>query len=134
MTSSTLAATVPNCGPWQREHAGPVGKEKLEVLADRGYYTGTEILACERAGIKMFGPKPMTSNSKAEGRFSTLDFIYIAKDDEYLCPAGERLRKHQTTLEHSVYWTYVCPHCPLKAQCTNERRVRRCGNHRHRSS
>jgi len=108
-----------------------VGKEKVEVLADRGYYTGTEILACERAGIKTFVPKPMTSNSKAEGRFSKLDFIYISKDDEYLCPAGERLRKHQTTLEHgmniSVYWTSICPHCPLKAQCTtgNERRVRR---------
>jgi hypothetical protein len=39
----------------------------------------------------------MTSNSRAEGRFSKLDFIYIAKDDEYLCPAGERLRWHQTT-------------------------------------
>jgi len=68
-----------------------VGKEKLEVIADRGYYTGTEILACEQAGIKTLVPKPMTSNSRAEGRFSKLDFIYIARDDEYLCPAGERL-------------------------------------------
>jgi len=50
----------------------------------------------------------MTSNSKAEGRFSKLDFIYIARDDDYLCPAGERLRRHQTRLEDgmniSVYW------------------------------
>jgi hypothetical protein len=60
-----------------------VGKEKLEVLADRGYYTGPEIRACELAGIKTYVPKPMTSNSRAEGRFSKLDFIYIAKDDEY---------------------------------------------------
>jgi len=108
-----------------------VGKEKLEVIADRGYLSGTEILACEQAGIKTLVPKPMTSNSKAEGRFSKLDFIYIARDDEYLCPAGERLRRHQTRLEDglniSVYWTYICPQCPLKTQCTtgNERRVRR---------
>jgi transposase len=108
-----------------------IGKEKLEVIADRGYYAGQEILACEQAGIKTLVPKPMTSNSRAEGRFSKLDFIYIARDDEYQCPAGERLRKHQTTLEDgmkiSVYWTYICPSCPLKAQCTtgNERRVRR---------
>ena len=108
-----------------------VGKEKLEVIADRGYFSGTEILACEQAGIKTLVPKPMTSNSKAEGRFSKLDFIYIARDDEYLCPAGERLRRHQTRLEDglniSVYWTYICPQCPLKTQCTtgNERRVRR---------
>ena len=108
-----------------------VGQEKLEVLADRGYFKGSEILACEQAGIKTYVPKPMTSNSKAQGRFSKLDFIYIARDDEYQCPAGERLKWHQTTTEDGMniraYWTYVCPNCPLKAQCTTgkERRVRR---------
>jgi transposase len=117
--------------PMAKQAREAVGKEKLEVIADRGYYTGTEILACEQAGIKTLVPKPMTSNSRAEGRFSKLDFIYIARDDEYLCPAGERLRRHQTRLEDglniSVYWTYICPNCPLKTQCTtgNERRVRR---------
>lgn len=45
-----------------------VGQEKLEVLADRGYFKGPEILACEQAGIKTCVPKPMTSNSKAQGR------------------------------------------------------------------
>ena len=40
-------------------------REKLEVLADRGYFKGPEILACEQAGIKTYVPKPMTSNSKA---------------------------------------------------------------------
>lgn len=117
--------------PMAKQAREAVGKEKLEVIADRGYFSGTEILACEQAGIKTLVPKPMTSNSRAEGRFSKLDFIYIAKEDEYLCPAGERLRRHQTRLEDgmniSVYWTYICPQCPLKTQCTkgNERRVRR---------
>lgn len=117
--------------PMAKQAREAVGKEKLEVIADRGYFSGTEILACEQAGIKTLVPKPMTSNSRAEGRFSKLDFIYIAKDDEYLCPAGERLRRHQTRLEDglniSVYWTYICPQCPLKTQCTtgSERRVRR---------
>jgi transposase len=117
--------------PMAKRASQAVGKEKLEVIADRGYYAGTEILACEQAGIKTLVPKPMTSNSGADGRFSKLDFIYIARDDEYLCPAGERLRRHQTRIEDgmniSVYWTYICPHCPIKAQCTtgNERRVRR---------
>jgi transposase len=117
--------------PMAKQAREAIGKEKLEVIADRGYFSGMEILACEQAGIKTLVPKPMTSNSKAEGRFSKLDFIYIAKDDEYLCPAGERLRRHQTRLEGgmnvSVYWTYICPQCPLKTQCTtgNERRVRR---------
>ena len=108
-----------------------MGKQKLQAFADRGYFNGPEIKACDEAGIQAYVPKPMTSNARAEGRFSKADFIYIAKDDEYQCPAGQRLRWHQTTTEHGMniraYWTYVCPQCPLKAQCTtgNERRVRR---------
>jgi hypothetical protein len=73
----------------------------------------------------------MTSNSKANGRFSKGDFIYIHRDDEYQCPAGERLRWRQTTLEKGInthqYWSDACSQCALKAKCTvgKERRVRR---------
>jgi len=108
-----------------------VGKDKLQVIADRGYFKGPEILACEQAGIRTYVPKPMTSNAKAEGRFSKADFIYIARDDEYQCPAGQRLRRHHSSVENGLridtYYTSVCPQCPLKAQCTtsHERRVRR---------
>ena len=106
-----------------------IGKEKLEVIADRGYFKGPEILACEEGGHQDLRAQADDLQRKAEGRFSKLDFIYIARDDEYQCPAGERLRRHQTSIENGMkidtYWTYVCPHCPLKAQCTtgNERRV-----------
>ena len=58
--------------------------EKLEAVADRGYFNGEEILACEEAGITVTLPKPMTSNSKAEGRFG------VAEQDVYICPADER--------------------------------------------
>jgi len=114
-----------------RQAREAVGKEKLEVLADRGYFKGPEIMACEQAGIKTYVPKPMTSNSKAQGRFGKLDFIYITRDDEYQCPAGERLKRHKTVTENGmnirIYWTNVCPTCRLMAQCTTgkERRVRR---------
>jgi hypothetical protein len=65
--------------------------EILEVVADRGYYAGEEILACEEAGITVYLPKPMTSPAKAEGRFDKQDFVYVAEDDVYRCPAGEQL-------------------------------------------
>jgi hypothetical protein len=68
-----------------------IGSEELTVVADRGYFSGDEILACDQAGIIPFVPKPLNSNSKAEGRFGKPDFIYIASDDEYRCPAGQRL-------------------------------------------
>jgi transposase len=108
-----------------------MGHKTLHAFADRGYFSGPEIKACDDCGITSFVPKPMTSNAKAEGRFSKADFIYIARDDEYQCPAGQRLRLHQTTTEDgmriAMYWTHTCPQCPLKAQCTTgkERRVRR---------
>jgi transposase len=108
-----------------------VGKDNLQVIADRGYFNGPEILACEEAGIRTYVPKPITSNAKAAGRFSKADFIYIARDDEYQCPAGQRLRRHHSSVENGLridtYYTSVCPQCPIKAQCTTsqERRVRR---------
>jgi hypothetical protein len=109
-----------------------MGKTKLQALADRGYFNGTELKACEDASIVTFVPKPMTSGAKAEGRFDKSDFIYIAKADEYQCPAGERAIYRFTTLEKNgnklrVYWTSACPTCPLKGQCTISayRRIRR---------
>src|SRR6516162_9224680 len=68
-----------------------LGRESLDVVADRGYFNSTEILACEEAGITVTLPKPMTSNAKADGRFGKQDFRYMAGDDVYICPAGESL-------------------------------------------
>jgi len=97
-------------------------KPRLQALADRGYFNGPEIKACTEAGITPLVPKPMTSNAKAEGRFNKADFIYIAKDDQYQCPAGQRAIYRMTTVEHGLrlhrYWSSACPRCPLKPRCT----------------
>ena len=99
-----------------------MGKPKLRAYADRGYFNAPEIKACSDAGIAAFVPKPTTSGAKADGRFDRADFIYIAKDDEYQCPAGERAVYRYTTEERDMqirrYWSSACPQCPLKAQCT----------------
>jgi transposase len=105
--------------------------EKLEAVADRGYFNSQEILACEEAGITVTLPKPMTSNSKAEGRFGKQDFRYMAEGDVYICPAGERLTYHYTNEENGLvlrrYWTNACLSCALKHSCTTakERRITR---------
>ncbi|SMF85384.1 IS1182 family transposase [Tistlia consotensis] len=105
--------------------------DRLEVVADRGYFSGEEILACERAGVAVTVPKPQTSNAKSAGRFDRADFRYVAEEDIYLCPAGERLSRRMTSEEHGTtlhrYWTAACGRCPLKSQCTpgKERRVTR---------
>jgi transposase len=105
--------------------------ESLDVVADRGYFNSEEILACEEAGITVTLPKPMTSNSKAEGRFGKQDFRYVAGEDVYICPAGERLAYHYTNEENGLvlhrYWTNACQSCPIKHSCTTakERRITR---------
>src|ERR1700676_2751494 len=108
-----------------------IGAETLDVVADRGYYDGHEILACETVGITVTLPKPMTSSAKAAGRFGKQDFVYVAADDVYRCPAGERLTYRFTTEEAGKtlrrYWTTACRTCALKARCTpgKERRISR---------
>ena len=103
----------------------------LDVVADRGYFSSEQILACEEAGITVTLPKPMTSNSKAEGRFGKQDFRYVAEEDIYICPAGEQLTYHYTNEENGLvlrrYWTNACQSCAIKQSCTTgkERRVTR---------
>jgi transposase len=107
-----------------------LGVENLDAVADRGYFNGEEILACE-AGITVTLPKPMTSNSKAEGRFGKQDFRYVAEEDVYICPAGERLVYHYTNEENGLilhrYWTNACQSCSIKHSCTTgkQRRITR---------
>lgn len=99
-----------------------MGKVRLQAVADRGYYSAAQIKACHDVGIAVILPKPTTSNAKAEGRFDKADFIYIARDDEYQCPAGQRAIYRFSREENGLlirrYWSSACPQCPMKAQCT----------------
>jgi transposase len=108
-----------------------IAEDAIEVVADRGYFSNEEIKACEEVNITTYLPKPKTSNKRTQGYYSKDDFIYRADDDEYECPAGERLVQHTTTTQNGLtihrYWTNVCGACALKEQCTpgKERRVSR---------
>jgi hypothetical protein len=108
-----------------------MGKPKLKVLADRGYFSGPDIRACELAGITAYVPKPLTSASRKKGLFTKRDFIYVARNDEYRCPAGERATLRFRTVENgmnlNVYWPSACPRCHLKERCSpsDYRRIRR---------
>jgi Transposase DDE domain len=108
-----------------------LGVEHLDAVADRGYFSSNEILACDQAGVTVTLPKPMTSGAKSDGRFGKQDFVYVSAEDVYRCPAGEKLTYRFTREEDGKmlrrYWTTACRHCPLKAQCTpgNERRISR---------
>ncbi len=108
-----------------------IGAETLKVVADRGYFTSEEILACDQDKITTYLPKSQTSGSTKKGLFSKRDFMYKAEDDEYECPAGERLIRRFETQEKGLtlhkYWSSHCPNCSMKSQCTTSpyRRVTR---------
>jgi transposase len=107
------------------------GADDLTVLADRGYFSGEEIVACEAAGITPVVPKPLTSGAKADGRFGKQDFVYQPETDTYRCPAGEQLIWRYKNIENGLtlnrYWSSNCGICAIKASCTpsKQRRITR---------
>jgi len=105
--------------------------DRIEAIADKGYYKSEEILACEQAGIAVVVPKPQTSNAGARGQFDKADFAYDAEADAYVCPAGEQLIYRFTGPQDGkairVYWSSNCADCVIKDICTTskQRRIRR---------
>lgn len=105
--------------------------QALDVVADRGYFRSEEIRDCENDGITTHLAKPQTSGNMAKGQFGKRDFIYKPDDDEYQCPAGERLIYRFTREESGKmirrYWTTACQGCSIKSQCTTgeHRRISR---------
>jgi len=108
-----------------------MGVAELNVVADRGYYSGEEIRKCHDAGIMAFVPKCLTSGAKAAGRFDKADFIYHTETNDYRCPADQRLIWRYSTVENDMtvhrYWSSSCKECELKAKCTtgDQRRISR---------
>ena len=98
-----------------------LGVDKLEAVADRGYYSGEEIKACDDADIAVTLPKPKTSGMEAKGQFGKHDFVYLAEEDVYRCPAGELLaitHNGRWRTHHTAIHDEACGSCPLKARCT----------------
>jgi transposase len=108
------------------------GSEALTVIADRGYFSGEQILECDEAGIVPLVPKPLTSSGTKRGLFAKQGFIYNAEHDHYICPAGQKLTKgaHRSDRDGNVNFyrnLTACFACTLKSRCTLEklRRIRR---------
>ena len=105
--------------------------ETIAATADRGYFAGEDIAACEAAGITAFVPKPLGRGAAASpGRFPKEAFVYDAVADVYRCPHGETLSPYgeSTTRGHRLLLYYhptACRRCPLRPQCTSNPRWRR---------
>ena len=111
------------------------GNKEITVLADRGYFSGDQVLSCEGTGVAPIVPKTLTSSGAKRGFFTRQDFIYDAEHDHYTCPAGAKLTKAKRRADHTEDLDFyrhlsACFTCPLKPRCTPTklRRIKRWEN------
>jgi len=108
--------------------------EKIDVVADKGYYKIEDIEACEKAGMTPYVPRPQRGPAVREGFFRKDEFRYDAERDAYICPAGQvlatRYESRQRNLKRFNYCNRAaCLACPLKSRCTTDwRKVSRLEN------
>lgn len=102
-----------------------LGVDKIDVVADRGYFKIEDIEACEAAGVTPYVPKPVRGSAVAAGLFTKNQFSYDAAADTYICPGDQvlRFRGHRPVREDvrlNVYANVAaCKDCALKVRCTN---------------
>ncbi len=137
-THLVVAHDVTNQG-FDRDQLSPMAtaakealrRDDLHAVADKGYFSGAQILACHQAGITTTVSRPETSGNRAKGMYVKADFAYDPARDVYTCPAGEELTYRYTREEDGLqvgrYWTNACQQCPVRHRCTSgkERRITR---------
>jgi transposase len=110
--------------PMARQAREAMGCEELTALADRGYYNGEQVLACEGTGVVPCIPKTVWPSE--QGFFTRGDFVYDAEHDHYTCPAGQKLTKglvrsdRKADVDHYRHLT-ACFSCALKPKCTPDK-------------
>ena len=109
-----------------------LGVERIDAVADKGYFKVEDIAGCEATGVTPHVPKPQRSPARDRGRFPKARFRYDAGTDTYACPDGQQLKPlytskvRDTTLIHYAN-RGACRSCALKVLCTSDsyRRISR---------
>ena len=108
--------------------------DRIDVVADAGYFRTEDIEACEKAGLTPHVPRPQRGSSASKGFFRKDEFRYDAERDAYVCPAGQLLAtRYESKLRDMKKVDYAnraaCPACPLRSRCTDDfRKVSRLEN------
>jgi len=106
----------------------------LTVIADKGYFSGQDIVDAQDAGMTPLVPRIDTSGSDKKGIFNHSLFKYNAEKDLYICPAEQELTPRGTVTDKGlVYRKYccslmVCQACSMRTKCSKSpqsRKIRR---------
>lgn len=104
-----------------------VGKVDITVLADKGYYSRSDIKAAQDLGAVALVPKGDTSGADRKGLFNRSLFKYDQEKDIYICPTGNELQNRFTVvedgLELQMYFNHIaCRDCSQRSRCTTSKR------------
>lgn len=95
--------------------------EKVIILADKGYYSASELLKCEEdKRIDVIVAVPSTSAPVKDEKYNVENFKYNEKEDTIICPEGNiLLNSSNPTSKEQIYKnTKACKDCENKSKCT----------------
>lgn len=106
-----------------------LGVNKIKALADKGYYNTTDLKKCEVEGIITYVAKQRFPGGAPDPKFCVEHFQYDAKQNVYICPAGQLLHPGRIKKVHGTsYRVYknprACKACQFKNQCTRSKEGR----------
>ena len=101
-----------------------LGVETIQAVADRGYYKGEDIQACEDAGIEAYVARPQRGSAVHDGLFRKDEFSYDPTADTYTCPGKQVLRPLYRSTDNGVERRHyvnrkACGECALRSRCTS---------------
>ncbi|MEA3315218.1 MAG: IS1182 family transposase [Campylobacterota bacterium] len=99
--------------------------DRLEIVADTGYYSSKEFKKCEDDNINAIVPQANNKKTKEEnGKYTRDAFVYNKENDCYLCPNDKYLeRKIASQIKNDkVNFKYtgtsaICKACSLRDKC-----------------
>jgi transposase len=110
-----------------------LGVDKMNVLADKGYHTGSELSQCRDNGITPF-VSPKAPATKDIGLYPITSFVYDPEKDVFICPQGQQMTTNGTWHRHSDrrrgksgayrfrrYNTTACKTCQSRNLCTQSK-------------
>ena len=103
---------------------------EFTALYDKGYHTGTEFDYAHKQGVKVMVAVPAVASHAPDLAFDVEHFKYDKEQDEYTCPANQKLTTNKrwynkasgkTINRVKHYKTKACLSCELFDRCTRNK-------------
>jgi hypothetical protein len=105
--------------------------ETLTAIADKGYYSALQFAKCKEANIIPIVAKADRSFMAVTKEYEKSQFRYDEIQDGYICPQGHLLLPYQHRKKYTQETDLkkyrnveACSNCPVKDQCSNNKKGR----------